>query len=157
MIPTFLPPAYVVRGKVIFILGNVCLFTTEGGGTPSPVPGLGGTPSQVWWWGGTPFQVWGVPYPRSACRGTPSQVLLGGGTPFEVWPGEVPHPRYGWGEYPIPGLASGVPHPRSGWGEYPIPGLAGGVPHLRSGGYPISGQGGTLGTPYPDLRWSSPT
>ena len=31
----FLPPAYVVRGKVIFILGNVSLFTFRGG-----VPGL---------------------------------------------------------------------------------------------------------------------
>ena len=35
----FLPPAYVVRGKVIFILGNVCPFTIGGG--------EGGTPSQV--------------------------------------------------------------------------------------------------------------
>ena len=41
-----LPPAYVVRGKVIFILGNVCLFTIVGG-TPSQVGGGGvtwGTP-----------------------------------------------------------------------------------------------------------------
>ena len=31
-----LPPAYGVRGEVIFILGNVCLFTT-----PPPLPGTG--------------------------------------------------------------------------------------------------------------------
>ena len=36
VVSTFLPPAYVVRGKVIFILGNVCLFTIGWGGvTPS--------------------------------------------------------------------------------------------------------------------------
>ena len=60
-------PVYVVRGKVIFILGNVCLFTI-GGGYPSPglgggypIPGLGGgTLSQVWMVGGTPSQVWMV-------------------------------------------------------------------------------------------------
>ena len=66
----FLPPAYVVRGKVIFILGNVCLFTIGRGGYPIPgldgggeggypIPGLmvrvGGTPSQVWMVGGYPI------------------------------------------------------------------------------------------------------
>ena len=38
----FLPPAYVVRGKVIFILGNVCLFTLRGGGGGYPLTILSG-------------------------------------------------------------------------------------------------------------------
>ena len=77
----FLPPAYVVRGKVIFILGNVCLFTIGGGipcprsdgGGGYPIPGQmveEGTPSQVWMVGGR-----GVPHPRSdGGGGTLSQV-----------------------------------------------------------------------------------
>ena len=69
----YLPPAYVVRGKVIFILGNVCLFTIGGGGG-YPVPGLmvgggGGYPIPGLMVGG------GVPHPRSDGGGvTPSQV-----------------------------------------------------------------------------------
>ena len=79
----FLLPAYVVRGKVIFILGNVCLFTI-GGGMPFKV-----------WMGGTPFYVWvGGTHPRYGWGGTPSQVW--GGTPSQVWMG-VPPTMTGWG------------------------------------------------------------
>ena len=58
----YLPPAYVVRGKVIFILGNVCLFTIAGG-EGYPISGLvaggRGVPHpRSGWWGGTPSQVW---------------------------------------------------------------------------------------------------
>ena len=74
--------------------------------------------------------------------GTPSQVW--GGTPSQVWPGGVHHPRSGWGGYPIPGVAR----------EYPISGQGGtqGTPQpgLDGGGYPQSRSGwwgGTWGTP----------
>ena len=67
---SFLPPAYVVRGKVIFILGNVCLFTLEGGGVPRSR--WGGSQAQV--------EVGGVPGPG----GTRSQVRGGGGYPVLV-------------------------------------------------------------------------
>ena len=61
--PFLLPPVYVVRGKVIFILGNVCLFTIAGGRGGYPIPGLAGV-------GGTPSQVrGGRPHPRSRWRG----------------------------------------------------------------------------------------
>ena len=71
---SFLPPAYVVRGKVIFILGNVCLFTFLGGGPRSR-------------WGGTRSQVHGegVPGPGQGVGG--SQVQVGGGTQSQVWGG----------------------------------------------------------------------
>ena len=63
-------------------------------------------------------------------RGTPSRVWVGGG-------------------YPVPGLLGGaVPHPRSGWGEYPIPGLDGEGGYL---GYPISWMWMVGGTPQSDL------
>ena len=83
-----LPPAYVVRGKVIFILGNVCLFTFGGGGYPIPIhpcPGRGGTRSSLGWGGGGGYLI---------------QPWTGGGVP-QPWMG-------GW--YPISG---GVPHPMS--------------------------------------------
>ena len=117
----FLPPAYVVRGKVIFILGNVCLFTITGGGYPISglVAGGGGYPIPGLATGGG-----GVPHPRSG---------QGGG---------VPHPRSGQGEgvswvpplgpemgYPParPGLGypldlDGVPPPNLGWHTPPGPG-----------------------------------
>ena len=75
----FLPPASVVWGKVIFILGNVCLFTLQGG---YPISG-----SQIWWWGDTQSQVPGG-HPISGSG------LAGG----------VPSPRFGG--YPI---SEGVP------------------------------------------------
>ena len=82
-----LPPAYVVRGKVIFILGNVCLFTLEGG-VPGPGPGVcvGGVPGLRSREGGYPVSglggsqvsgLGGVPGLRS--RGVPS--LRSGGVP----------------------------------------------------------------------------
>ena len=76
-----LPPAYVVRGKVIFILGNVCLFT-------------------LWGWGGTPSQVWGVPHPKSGLGGYPIPGLVGG----------VPHLRsQGYPGYPPDQVWMGSP------------------------------------------------
>ena len=149
----FLPPAYVVRGKVIFILGNVCLFTIGWGG---------GTPSQVWVC--TPSQVGG--YPISGLGGYPIPGLDGGVPHPRSGQGvRVPHPRSGWGVgVPHSRTGWGVPHPRSGWEGYPIPGLDG-------GGYPIPGldgrgtpsqvwMGGTWGTPphhdwmgYPHQDW----
>ena len=55
----YLPPAYVVRGKVIFILGNVCLFTFGGGGSQvSDFRGGGGPRSQIFL-GGYPVSVKG--------------------------------------------------------------------------------------------------
>ena len=141
-----LPPAYVVRGKVIFILGNVCLFTIAGGGTPSQVWWWGGTPSHVWTEGGYPISGldWRVPHPRSGQGGTPSQVWPGG-TPYQVWLGGYPIPGLDRG-YPIPGLApparsGGGPHPRSDWGVYPPrPTMIGWgtLPSRPSMGYPPS-------------------
>ena len=82
-----LPPAYVVRGKVIFILGNVCLFTIGwGGGTPNS--DLGG----------------GYPFPGLGGGGTPSQVWTGGGYPISGLDG-------GGGGVSQPGLDDGVPCP----------------------------------------------
>ena len=84
---SFLPPVYVVRGKVIFILGNVCLFTF-GRGPRSQifggVPGLrclGG--SQVSdFRGGARSQIFGGA-PRSQIFAGGSQVsdFRGGGVP----------------------------------------------------------------------------
>ena len=122
----YLPPAYVVRGKVIFILGNVCLFTIGGGGTLS----------QVWHWG---YPIpglmvgGGVPYPRSDGGGYPIPgLMVGWSTPSQVWWWGlgVPNPRSGYW---------GVPHLRSDGGGYPIPGLDGGgypIPGLMVGGTP---------------------
>ena len=80
----WLPPAYVVRGKVIFILGNVCLFTFGGG-----VPCLrfsGGSHVSDFFGGGVPGLRFSGGGPRSQifrglihvqtgkknfCRGTP--------------------------------------------------------------------------------------
>ena len=69
----FLPPAYVVRGKVIFILGNVCLFTFEGGVPRSRW--VGGPRSR---WGGPRSRLrWGG-YPVSDPGGYPVSGLGGG-------------------------------------------------------------------------------
>ena len=142
-----LPPAYVVRGKVIFILGNVCLFTIGGGylvqglGGGYPVPGLGGeVPHLGSGWGGVPHhrsgwreggtpsqvQVGGTPswvqmgVPHSADGGTPSRIRMGG-TPIQDWMGYPPsRPGMGgipWGT-PHPRLDGVPPHPDLGWG-YP--------------------------------------
>ena len=114
-IATLLPSAYVVRGKVIFILGHVCLLTIGGGGGGYPVPGLGwrgtpsqvwigGKPSQVWTGGGTPSQVWmvgGTPA-RSGWWGYPGQVWMVGGYPSQVWMmgGTLGTPHHDWMGYP---------------------------------------------------------
>ena len=60
----FLLPAYVVRGKVIFILGNVCLFTFGGGGVPG-LRFLGGVPGLRFLGGGPRSQIFGGGYPVS--------------------------------------------------------------------------------------------
>ena len=76
-----LPPAYVVRGKVIFILGNVCLFTIGGGITPCQVWVGGFTPPRSGLGGRVPFlrSGWAVPHPRSGgTQGTPWPGLDGG-------------------------------------------------------------------------------
>ena len=96
---SFLPPAYVVRGKVIFILGNVYLFTFGGGsqvqvgGIPGPGPGRGGPRSR---WGG-PRSRWGGPRSRSR------------------W--GVPGPGPGGG---VPSLRSRGGYLVSGPGGYPV-------------------------------------
>ena len=73
---TFLPPAYVVRGKVIFILGNVCLFTF-GGGVPCLRFSGGGPMSQIF--GGGPMSQMFGGGPRSQIfRGGPRSQILGG-------------------------------------------------------------------------------
>ena len=89
-----LPPAYVVRGKVIFILGNVCLFTIGEGGYP--VPGLGGE------------------YPMPGLGGGYPITGLGGGVPCPR-SGEVHHPRSG------SGVPWGAPLARSEWWGVPPP------------------------------------
>ena len=96
-----LPPAYVVRGKVIFILGNVCLFTFWGGVSRSCL-GWGGTQSSLGRGGGVPIQPWMGGYPISGGGGYPN---LGGGTPS---PGGYPnlgrgYPNLGRGATPSPG------------------------------------------------------
>ena len=70
----FYRPPYVVRGKVIFILGNVCLFTIAGG---REVPNLrsGGRGR-------------GVPHPRSGRGGYPPD--LGQGSPLDLGLGPPP-------------------------------------------------------------------
>ena len=92
----FLLPAYVVRGKVIFILGNVCLFTI-GGGYPIQCLDGGGVPRSMSGWGGTPSQVWVGGYPITGLGGIPSQVwmgvpptMTGWGTPHHDWIGYPP-------------------------------------------------------------------
>ena len=85
-------PAYVVRGKVIFILGNVCLFTFGG---------VGGSQVQV--------QVGG------------SQVQVGGEVPGPGPDGGVPGPGPGGGGGGIPGLGpGGGGYLVSGLGGYPV-------------------------------------
>ena len=66
-----LPPAYEVRGKVMFILGNICLSTVGEGGIPSPFHNT--------------FTSTG---PISFLRGVP-HLHLHGPVPIS---GEVPHP-----------------------------------------------------------------
>ena len=97
--PPFLPPTYEVRGKLIFILGNLCPYFGGGGGCPHLADGGGKGyphPSQQ---GGTPI------FPNGEI---PLSFLMGrGGTPSS--PMGIPHPR----------LGLGYPHPRSGWEGVP--------------------------------------
>ena len=121
----FLPPAYEVRGKVMFWHESVCLSTLVGGGYP--IPGRGVPPSGLdgggWGW----RRGWGVPQPGLDGGGYPSQVWMVGGTLA----------RSGWW---------GVPHP---WGGgYPSH-------VWMVGGYPghVWMVGGTLGTPWARSGW----
>ena len=100
-----LPPAYVVRGKVIFIHGNVCLFTfREWGGPMSQIFG-GGVPC-LRFFGGVPclrfseggshvsdFQR-GGPMSQISGGGPRSQIFLGGGYPVSV-KGKIFDTRFG--------------------------------------------------------------
>ena len=84
-----------------YVFTGVCLFNFWGWGVPHPADG--GYPSKVW------------------MEGYPIQLM--GGTPSQVWTG-IPHPRSGWGGYPIPGPDGGVtpgyPLPvRTRWGTPP--------------------------------------
>ena len=105
---TLLPPAYVVRGKVIFILENVCLFTIGGGGV-YPVPGPGGGEYRI-----------------------PGLDGGGGGYPIPGLDRGVPHPADGgyppdkdWMGYPLARMGWGTPPTRTGWGTSPQQGLDG--------------------------------
>ena len=109
-----LPPAYEVRGKVLFRQVSVCSHFGEGErGVPHPANGGGGThpnPGGGWVphpadWGEVPHPRLGVPHPTNQ-GDTPSQVSRWG----------VPHLR----------SRQGVPHP--GNGGYPILGPGGGTP-----------------------------
>ena len=124
----YLPPAYEVRGKVMFLHESVCLSTLLLGGRIShPANGGRGYPIR----GGG--MVGGLPHPRSG-RGDP----IPRGVPHPADRG-VTHPRSGWGGTPV--QVGGVPHPTSG-----------GVPHPRSGQgvpHPRSRCGVSHGTPGP--------
>ena len=107
-----LPPAYVVRGKVIFILGNVCLFTIGWGG--DSIPGLGG--------GGYPVSGVGEGYPVPGLDGGGypgypfgQDWMVGGYLGYPPWPvldgggrGTPGTPHHDWMGYPPPWL-DGVP------------------------------------------------
>ena len=99
----WLPTAYEVRRKVIFILGNVCLSTW--GVPPCFSMGAGGTPSFLK--GGTPILPGGG-YPSRLMRNTPIQTDCVGGVPLPGWDWMgVPPTGTGWG-YPQLGL-DGIP------------------------------------------------
>ena len=85
----FLTSAYEVRGKVMFVLGNVCLSISRGGGYPHPADHEGYPLPSQW---GYPFPSWwreGVPHP--SWWGTPISGQDGG---------MYPHPRSGRGVPP---------------------------------------------------------
>ena len=94
------PPAYVVRGKVLFSQVSVCSHL----GGRVPTFWVGGTYSQVLMGGRVPTQVWvggGTYLPRSGRGGgVPTQVLMGGYLPWQ-------------GKYPPP-IRVGTPPPRVG-------------------------------------------
>ena len=135
---SFLPPAYIVWGKVMFWHESVCLSTLAEGrvphlrsrGIPHPRSGQGGTPCQVWL-GGTPSQVWTGGYPiqgldRRGTWSTLDQVRMGypltprpgtRSTPDQVRMGYPYPPRPGMG-YP-PDLGQGTPTPQGPEMVYP--------------------------------------
>ena len=116
-----LPPAYVVRGKVIFIFGNVCLFTICGG-----VPHLAdrGVPHPRWGGylilgpgGGGVYLIPGLGRGRGVPQGTP-RLRLDGVTPIQDWMGyPPPHPRLDGVFPPCPRLDGVPPPPIQDWME----------------------------------------
>ena len=79
---TYLPPAYEVRRKVIFILGNVCLSTFWGEGVPPLADGVGGVPPSQVRTGKYPHPVLTRgSMPSSHNGGVPPTPDLGRGTP----------------------------------------------------------------------------
>ena len=116
----FLPPAYEVRGKVLF--SQVSVSSHYRGGTPSQVRGV---PHPVGVGVPHPRSRWGRGVPHPAGGGTPCQVQVGD-TPFSWW--GVPHPRSRLGVphpsgrgYPISSHGWGTPSPIHDWMGYPPP------------------------------------
>ena len=137
-----LPPAYVVREKVIYTWECLSVHHWGGGGYPIQL----GVPHHRSMWrvphlanggGGTPSQVWtgGYPIPglaRGVPHGTGYPPDLRWGT-LQTWDRVPPPPNLGWGTPPRPG--TGYP-PRPGM-EYPPWTWDGVPPPPRPGmGYP---------------------
>ena len=118
-----------VRGKAIFILGNVCLSTFKGGGWVPSFP-MGGVPPSFLTEGTPSFLMVDTSVLPDG-RGLPTSFLMGG----------------------TPSFPMGVSHPRSGWGVPPFQVRTGGTPipgHIPpSCGTPIT----RMGYLYPDLGW----
>ena len=89
IVPKFSEKSFITA-RVIFILGNVCLFTTGGG--RDPIPGLDG--------GGGGTQ--GTPPPW--LDGVPPSTMTGWGTPHHDWMGYSPN--HDWMGYPPTSIAS---------------------------------------------------
>ena len=91
-----LPPAYVVRGKVLFSQVSVCSHLGGGGtylpgrwgGVPTLRSGWGGVPTQLWTGGGTYLGQGG--YLLSSGRGGVPTLARVGGVPTQLWTGGVP-------------------------------------------------------------------
>ena len=148
----FLTPAYEVRGKVIFILGNVCLSTLVGKGYPIWLMGV--PPSQVWmgvspsqvrtggrgypfWLMGLPRSGWGYPLPRSGQEegGTPIWLMMLPRYPFfrsgtPSWHGKGVPPVQTWEGGTPPDLGRGY-HPQYRPGKCPPPIKKEGVPPIQ--------------------------
>ena len=133
-----LPPAYEVRGKVMFSQVSVHISGDGGGGDPIPgpddsiqltgeypIPGLGK---------GVPHPRWGVSHPANQGHliqliggSTPSQVQVGGypiqptggePPPIQDWMG-YPPPIHDW--YPLHPRMMGYLPPIQDWMGYPPP------------------------------------
>ena len=136
---TFLPTAYVVRGKVMFWHGSVCLSTPRGGtwarsrwGVPKPGPGGGGVPE--------PGPGGGVPKPGP-----------GGGVP-------QPGPGGGYPNWGVPNLRYPPIRPGQGGTQWGVP-TSGTPPPIRpsQGVYPDGGSTPPLVPPRSDLARGVPS